>query len=294
MRVSTQMIFNQSVYNVSRRHEEMYQSNEKVSTGKRVNRPSDDPVDAGKILGIRSLIDSVEQYKRNITTGTTWLSYTESSLGLAEQLFTDAKVLAEQMASGTYTGDQREMLATQAEQLYDQLVQVANTKVVDRYIFAGFSTGSTPFTHDSDYNVQYNGDDSSIRISIQQNTRVTINTTGQRAFISDTNVFDVLRDLRTALRDNDQDAIQRVLPQIDEAMNKIITERAYVGTAITQMEAAGQVLDQYSLATSEQLSAIEDTDMVEAVTQLKMQQIAYEATLKSTTMVTQLSLMQYM
>lgn len=294
MRVSTQMIFDQSVYNVSRRHEEMYQSNEKVSTGKRVNRPSDDPVDAGKILGIRSLVDSIEQYKRNITAGSTWLSYTESSLGLAEQIFSDAKVLAEQMASGTYTEDQREMLATQAEQLYDQLVQVGNTKVVDRYIFAGFKTGTTPFTHDSDYNIQYAGDDSSIQISIQQNTRVTVNTTGQRAFISDTNVFDVLRDLRAALRDNDQDAIQRVLPQIDEAMNKIITERAYVGTAITQMEAAGQVLDQYSLATSEQLSAIEDTDMVEAVTQLKMQQIAYEATLRSTTMVTELSLMQYM
>ncbi|MFC1591861.1 flagellar hook-associated protein FlgL [Thermodesulfobacteriota bacterium] len=293
MRVSSTMIFNQSVYNLNQRQETFFDLNEKVSTGKRVNRPSDDPIDAGRILGYRTLLDSIAQYQRNIDNGVTWLTYTESSLGDAERVFNDAKVLAEQMATGSYTAEQRDMLVGQAEQLFEHLMQVGNTKVVDRYIFSGFKTDSQTFTRDNNFNVQYHGDNSKIKITVKQNVNFAVNTTGQRAFLDGKNLFNILRDLRNALETNDQEAIGDILPEIDEALTQLSKERAAVGTSMNEMEATKFILEEFSLATEALLSTTEDTDMIEAVTDLSTHEVAFEAALKSTSLITSLSLVNY-
>lgn len=294
MRVTNNMIFTQSHINISKQYEQLFKINEMVTSGKRINRPSDDPGDIGKVLGYKALLCSLEQYKRNIETGSTWLNYTEAALSDAEQVFMDAQVLAEQMATGTYNEEQREMLAGQAEQLFDHLMQVANTKVSDRHIFSGFKTDTTPFTRDNDYNVEYHGDDNQIRFTINQNTQVTVNVTGQRAFLSDINCFDVLRDLRNALQNDDQHGIQEALPRINEALRQIVKVRTFVGTAIQQMDSTKMMIEDFSYKTSELLSVTEDADLIEAVTKLKEREIAYEASLKSTSLITGLSLVNFL
>lgn len=276
--------------NIQMRYNELFRMNESVVTGKRINRPSDDPVDAGKVLEYKSLLGSIKQYKKNVTTGSTWLNYTEASLMEAGNIMRDAKVLTEQMATGTYSEDQRKMLVTNAEQLYERLMQAGNTKVGGKYLFSGFKTDTKTFTRDNDFNITFHGDDGKIQVSVQQDIRVTVNTTGHDALINGTNCFDVLRDLRKALLENDQEAIGKILPRIDDALSQINRERAYVGTSMNRMNSARMTLEEFSYNTSELLSATEETDVAEAVTQLRAQEIALEATLKSTSMVTRLSL----
>ncbi len=290
MRVTNQMIFNQSMINIQMRYNEVFRMNEEVVTGKRINRPSDDPVDAGKVLEYKSLLGSIEQYKKNVETGSTWLNYTEASLLESGNIMRDAKVLTEQLATGTYNEDQRKMLVTNAEQLFERLMQAGNIKVSDRYLFSGFKTDTKTFTRDNDFNIEYHGDNGKIQFSVQQGIRVTVNTTGHDAFINGTNCFDVLRDLRKALSENDQEATGELLPRIDEALNQINTERAYIGTSMNRMDAAKMTLEDFAYNTSELLSATEETDLANAVTRLRAQEIALEATLKSTSMVTRLSL----
>ncbi len=288
------MIYNQSIADINSRFEKFYNLHEVVSSGKRVNRPSDDPVDSGKILGYRSLISSIEQFQRNIDNGITMLRYTESSLSAADQIMKDAKVLSEQMATGSYSEEQRDMLVVQAEQLYDQLMKAGNTKIMDRYIFSGFKTDTKPFTRDNDYNISYHGDTGSIRVAVQQNVEVTVNTTGQQAFIDGTNCFDILKDLRKALSENDQAEIGVILERIDDAMNDISKERARVGTSLKEMESSKMILEEMNLGTTELLSNTEDADVVEAVTNLKEMEVAFEAALKSTDLITSLSLAKFM
>lgn len=294
MRIATNMIFNQSLYNLSKRSENIFESNETVSSGKRINRPSDDPIDASRVLGYRNMIESIEQFDRNVNSGLAWLRFTEEALGEAEQVFRDAKVLAEQMATGSYDADQREMLVGQAEIIFDQLVKVGNTQILDRYVFSGQKTTTKPFTRDDNYNVQYNGDDRSITVNIQQGIKVTVNTTGQDAFIDDTNTFNILRDLRDALEANDQEMIGAVLPRIDDALTKLSSERAAVGTTMRQMEKTQLVLEDLRLETESLLSVTEDADVIEAVTDLSTQQLAYEAALQSTSMIASLSLVNFL
>ena len=294
MRIATNMLFNQTMVNINKRYADYYRINETVSTGKTINRHSDDPVGSGKVLGYRSLLSSLEQYTKNIDTGITWLSYTETSLSDAESIFTEAKSLAVQMDNGTYNEEQRAMLAVQVEQLYERLMQTGNTKVVDRYIYSGFKTDVKPFTRDDNYNITYSGDNNAIKIDISQITEVQINTTGQAAFIDGTNGFDVLRDLRTALLENDSDAIGASIEGIDDVLNQIITERATVGTQIRSMESSKTVLASLRLDTEELLSNTEDTDLVAAITELNENEVAFEAALQSSSMIFGLSLVNYL
>lgn len=293
MRVTNKMMFDQSNRYINLQYEQLYAINEKVSSGKRVNRPSDDPVGTGKILGYRSLISSLEQYEKNIETGSTWLRYTESALSNAEQVFMDAKVLAEQLATGTYDEDQRTMLANQAEQLYEHLLQIANTKVVDRHIFSGYRTDAAPFTRDDEFNISYQGDDNRISYAINQNTHVVVNITGQQAFLDGTNVFDVLRDLRTALSENDQLTVGSLLPKIDDALTQIVTMRSFTGTAMNELDLSKMMVQEFGYKTTELLSGTEDVDIVEAVSILKEREIAYEASLRSTSLISDLSLVKF-
>lgn len=293
MRVTTGMIFSQTTVNITNQYEQMFLLNEKVTSGKRINRPSDDPIDVGKVLDYRSLLGSLEQFKKNADRGTALLQYTESALEKAGEVFTEAKTLAEQMATGSYNEDQRRVLAVQAEQLFRQLLQVSNTQVSGRYIFSGFKTGTASFTADDNLNVVYNGDSNVIRLAVQQNINVAVNITGQAAFMDDTNVFNVLRDLRNALRDNNQEEVGRILPRIDDAMNQIVKVRAYVGTSLKELEASKYILEDVKLNSETLLSNTEDTDMADAVTKLKERQMVYEASLKSTAMITQLSLVNF-
>ncbi len=293
MRVTLNMIYGQSVYNLNNQYEQFFKQNKIVSSGKRINSPSDDPVDMVKILGLRSLGKSLDQYKKNIDNGTTWLRYTESALSSAEKIFVDAKVLAEQMATGTYSKEQRQLLSVQAEQLFEQLMQVGNTKIVDKYLFSGYKTDTKTFTKDTNFNIEYHGDDNNIKVSISQSTRVAINTTGQRAFLDKTNVFDVLRGLHAALQNDDQEAVQNALPQINDALKQIVKERSIVGTSINQMESAEIMNESFDFKTEELLSDTEDADILNAVTELEERELVFQATLKSTAMITGLSLLNY-
>lgn len=293
MRVTTGMIYSMTSVNITKQYEEMFIENEKITSGKRINRPSDDPIGVPKVLDYRTLLGTLDQYKKNVQQGTNLLRYTESALAQAGDVLTEAKTLAEQMATGSYSEAQRKALAVQAEQLFRQMLQIANTRISGRYIFSGFKTDTMPFTADDNFNVTYHGDDNRVRLAVQQNSTVEVNITGQAAFLDATNVFAVLRDLRTALRENDQAAIGRVLPRIDDAMNQIVTVRAYVGTSLKELEAVSSVLDDIKLNAETLLSDTEDTDLADAVTKLAQRQMVYEASLKSTAMITQLSLVNF-
>ena len=294
MRVTNMMIYYNSAQRVADRYENMYVVNQQIASGKRVNTASDDPLDAGNILGYREALNNIDQYKSNVDTGRSWLNYTESALSSAEQVLIEAKTLAEQLASGTYNDDQRSDLTLQAEQLYDQMIQLGNTSVNGRYVFAGFKTDTPPFSRDQYFNATYAGDDNVIQVSILQNAKAQINTTGQDVFLDDTNVFDVLRDLRDALEANDQEAIGDVLPRIDDAMRQVVTQRAGVGTSLRQMDAAESMLLDTGLDTEELLSVTEDADLVDAVTRLSTERLALEATLQSTSIISQLSLVNFL
>lgn len=293
MRISYNMIYNQSQFNINRQYEELYSLNEKVSTGKEVNRPSDNPIASGKILGYRSTVSALEQYSENIERGSTWLRYTESTLTQAEELIMNARTLAEQMASETNEA-QMNIIAPQVKQIAEQLLQIANTSVSGKFIFSGYKTDTIPFTMDEELNVTYHGDNNKIKYSIDETSDVAINITGQETFIESMNAFDVLKDFYQALQGGDTLDVGPVLEDLGEVLDQIITQRSITGTAMTRFESAANVVEELEFLTEDLLINTEDTDMVKRITDLTSRETALNASMQSSTMLTRLSLLNYM
>jgi flagellar hook-associated protein 3 FlgL len=145
MRITDNMRLNANVsylFNTQSRYNDLM---EKIVTQKKVNRASDDPIVATKIIDIRQGIAANEQYLKNITDSNTWISITESTLSGAYDLLGKAKEIAVGQAMGT-DEESRKISSELVQSIIDAMAGLANTKFGDRYLFSGSKNGTAPFS----------------------------------------------------------------------------------------------------------------------------------------------------
>ncbi len=170
MRVTHQTIYQNITHNVDNITEQLKNINEQISSSRRINRPSDDPVGITQALNVKEVLAQIQQYGTNIKHTQSWLQMTESSLQQVEDLTIRAKTIAGQMSTGTYNASDRTNAAREVQNLIEQLVQIGNTKISGRYIFSGGKDQTRPYgsdlyihsaVADTDNNTAYTGTASS-------------------------------------------------------------------------------------------------------------------------------------
>ena len=158
MRVTNKIMTDAVTGNLFKNIEQFYETQSTISSGKRINKPSDDTIGVGKVLDYRKTLGAIDQYNSNIAYGESWLNVTDSALNTVGDLLIRAKELTLSQADASGNADARGVAAEEVKNIYDTLLQLANTKLGNSYIFAGHKTDTTPFSRDNDYNVTYNGD----------------------------------------------------------------------------------------------------------------------------------------
>jgi len=146
LRVSTQMMYTQSLSYINNKLTTLTELNEQSSSQKRVNRPSDDAVASATILNLRTTLNSYDQYLENAATAKGWLTSSDSTLTQVSTLLTRAKGLAEQAATGTLGAENRKQIAYEMREIYEQLIALANTEYQNKSIYGGQVTDKNPFT----------------------------------------------------------------------------------------------------------------------------------------------------
>ncbi len=145
MRISFNMIYGQAVRGMNSNLVEIMRLNEQAASQKRINRPSDDPAGMGRSLDLRTTLGRMEQYLENIDTAEGWLSLADDQLRQASDILTRLREICEQAATGTYSSDQRQMIAAEARELMQEMVGIANTEYAGYSIFAGSKTDSNAY-----------------------------------------------------------------------------------------------------------------------------------------------------
>lgn len=146
MRVTEGMKFHTMVSNLFNTQGQYMSLMEKVASQKRVNRASDDPIAATKIIEIRQGLAANEQYRKNMDNAEAWLAVTESKLSGAYDLLVKAQELALGQATATANATTRKIAAQSVQSLIDEMASLANAKLGDRYLFSGSKNGAEPFT----------------------------------------------------------------------------------------------------------------------------------------------------
>ena len=153
MRVTMSTMYNNIQNNLQRLAEDLQRINASISSGKKYQSISDNPVDVGAILGLTQDESQMVQYDRNLNTAKSWLSTTLSALQNITDMVQTSMALANQMATGTYNASQRQAAAQQIQGYIEEVMQVGNTELEGQHILAGYATDSPPFV-EGDWQVQ--------------------------------------------------------------------------------------------------------------------------------------------
>ena len=299
MRVTTKQMNDNFTANLFRQTEQLYRAQERLATQKQINRPSDDPVGMGKVLDYRSSLSAIAQFQRNIEQATTHLSTSETILGTVDELLVDAKAIASEQASGAGDPATLQLAADQVDAIRDQLFDLGNSKLGDRYIFAGRDSGSPAFTRDAAGTVTYAGDNSAssdTRYLVGEGVTVGVEANGETIFNGSEDVFALLQDLSDELRQAspDADAIGDIQARLQGVIDQVQAVRADNGSVNQRLEATQGQLERFELNLDNLRGREEDLDVVQAAIELKALQTSYEVSLATAARIIQPSLVDFL
>ncbi|AEI38753.1 flagellar hook-associated protein FlgL [Paenibacillus mucilaginosus] len=280
MRVTQGMLNNQLLRNINSNLNRINTHQNELSTGRRINKPSDDPVGMTFSLRYRSELSANDQYESNVTTAISWLEYTDTTLDQANTVIQRARELAVQGANGTNPQQALDAIKTEIDQLYQQMVTIGNSEFNGKHVFNGQITDQAPYTAANAATTSV--DTGAIQFDIGAGVRVKANITGDEVFgqaSSNTNVFKVLQDLSTALGAGNQNGINDALGRLDQANDLFLQGRADVGARMNRIELAQSRLQDINVNLQTLQSRTEDADISEVITNLKTDENVYQASL---------------
>jgi flagellar hook-associated protein 3 FlgL len=289
MRVTNKMMADNVISQLFRQREQMIKTQENITTGKRVNRPSDDPVEISSILSHRTTISSLDQYTENISKAKLHINTADDVLGMVSDLLRDAKEIAYDTAP-----NMRSEMAEQVAAIRDQVLQMANYQIDGKYIFSGDSSRTTPYDSST---WTYNGDTGTKDTVIGENMQISVTADGGSIFGPDgANVFDILNDLEAALTAVPvvETDITDQINNLDGAIDRITEIRSRNAGVYQRLEATENHYKYFKVNVQDMLSNAEDADIAEAIVNLQVQQTTYESTLASSSMIIQKSLIDFL
>jgi len=299
VRISHQQIYSTIIRSINKPLERLTEDQIKMATGRRINKPSDDPAGAGRAIEIRSKLVAIDYFSRAVEDATQWLNQTESALDHAQTILTRAKELAVQGANDTLTDEDRDALAEEVDQLLEDLVSTANSKFSDKYIFGGTETSKAPVVVTRDDNgriteFSFQSNSRGVRREIGEGEYVELDVTAQQVFGGDDGPIQSLIKLRDALRNNQPEDIRETVDELDRALERSLNARTAVGAKINRLERKSLELQDEKLNLTQQLAQLEDVDIAELTVDLQSQEIAYKAALSVGARLMQPSLLDYL
>ena len=289
MRVTNKMMADNVTAQLSRQIEQMVRTQEKIVTGKRINRPSDDPSEISSVLSYRKAISSIDQYNDNIAKAKLHIDTVDDVLDLVDDILRQAKEIAFDPAP-----DMRAEMATEVASIRDQVLQLANYQIDGQYLFSGDLTTTRPYDSAT---WLYNGDTDTTDYIIGENMQVNIIADGSSIFGPDgANVFNVLNDLEAALTAVPviETDITDQIANLDTALDRIDNVRARNAGVYKRLEATENHYDYFKVNLQDMLSNTEDANVAEAIINFQVQQTTYESTLATSSMIIQKSLIDFL
>ncbi len=294
MRITDRLLVDKVLGNIQRNTQRLSDLQDEVATGRRINKPSDDPTGTVSSLILHSTDDENQQDAANLDQAQAWLNSTDVALQDVNSILQRARELAVQGANQTLGPEETTSLANEVDQLLDHAMQLANTQNGDRYIFGGFNT-RTPsfnFTDSTKTAWVYNGDNGDIQRAVAPGVKLSVNVTGDRVFPG---VFDVLMGIRDDLKAHNQDSLSLDrLDELDSVHNDVLNALGEVGAKGARLDLTKNQLSAAHLNNKGSISDIEDADMSDAIVNLSAQQTALQAAMATGARVIQPQLLDFL
>jgi flagellar hook-associated protein 3 FlgL len=297
MRTTFNAMYREASAGIESAQQRLAEFQRQVSTGKRIEKPSDDPSAAAAAIGEHAEIANVEQYSRSATSVGSRLTVVDTVLSDIIEKITAASTTMLSARGTNQTPVQRESAAKTLEGIRETLFENLNTSFQGTYVFGGAETSTPPFVKDASGVVQpYAGSTAEVKVDIDSNRSVRVSMDGGTLVQTGTtdDVFAVMDDAIAAARSGDNVVLGDAITKLDAVMRRVTTAQSHVGADMNTVDDQKLRLGQMKLAATTRLDKVEGANLAEAITKMTQAQNAYEAALGAVSKVTSVSLMDYL
>ncbi len=322
MRITQKNLTRAYLSGLNRNINQLAKSNERLSSGKRINRVSDSVTDAQKALKVRNQLLNNEQFTRNIQSIQNEISAQESSAMQMNQILIDVKGLLVKAGSGLNSDSDLTIIANELEEINNSIVQLVNVKTSDRYTFSGLNN-EAPISVQNDGTVLFNGvnvdeildtdlKDDSIFIDVgigmkfnndqlDESSVVKLNTSaiqllgyGKNSQGIPNNLVSMLNKAIKDLKSGDVSQLSNYQNQLKESNDRLLIQVTDIGTRYAYLENTINRLENEKLNLTEQQKHLESIDYEEETIINKSYDMAYQISLQLGSKVLPLSIFDFM
>lgn len=292
-RVTQTMMSQRSLQGMQLSLSNLARTQEQLSSGRVLNRPSDSPTDTTAAMRLRSSLADARQYVRSAEDGKGWLNQADTTLQSMLNETRRARDLVLQGANGgAMSASAREALAIEVDQLRESLISQANTTYLERPVFGGVTGGDVAYDPDGRYVGTTAGQ---VTRTVADGVTIRVDLDAAATFgPHGANLFDDLAAAADALRTGDRAAINASLDKLALGTDRLTGGLAEVGGRTQRLEAALQRAKDSELGLTTSLTEIENVDLPKAMVELQLQEVAYQAALGATARVLQPSLLDFL
>lgn len=298
MRIATAYAQQSALDSITERQTRLVQSQEQLSSGKRVNRPSDDPSAAAEAERLRSRESRMDADRRAIGHAREMLSNADAAIGDATGVLQSARDALLSAGNATLSAKDRANVAVQLRHMREQLVSVANRgDGQGGFVFGGQGTAVAPFASDGS---AYAAPAGTMKVGQAYASEVSFDGSQHFTAVASPggpeNIFARLDAVIATLEDPATSAAAAhsaagdAIGSVDRTLDRLATTRTVVGERLKGVDMHEQALETGSIQLKSRLSDLVDVDIAAAITQFTQNQSASEVALKAYAQVSRLTL----
>jgi flagellar hook-associated protein 3 FlgL len=300
MRITENLIATQVLGAITDSLDRLGKVQEQLATARRINRPSDDPLGSNLVLRFRAASAGLEEYERAIDASQEFLRATGTALEQTAAILQRTREIGLRGGSDVISGSRRP-LASEVNQLLEELMNQVNTRFAGRYVFGGIQTDTPPFSVSRNaageitaVTANPRGIGGSVRAEVAEGVRIQSNLPGDQAFTSAVNVFGALMALRDALAAENTSGVVAATSSLDQGIAQVNDAAGMVGVTVQRLETV-RARNRDDRTRIERLrSQIEDADMAELYLEMQKREQAFQASLAAGARALQSSLLDFL
>ena len=303
MRIATALYHQQAIESINQRNETLARLQEQLSSGKRINQASDDPIGAAEAERIRATSAQMAIEQRMMSFATGMLNQADAALAGSSDALQSARELLIGAGNGSLQPADRASIATQLQGMRDELLSVANQRDGSGgYVFGGQGSATAPFTPAGAPGYHPKVGTQKTGLDMQFDTTVD----GSKVFLGDGSgtptgsIFTALDTIIGQLNDATIDGpslragLDAAMAATDTTLSRVLAARTSAGEQLRAMESRGRLIESGELQAAGRLGDITATDYAAVVSDMQTNQLAIEAAMRTYAQISRLSLFDYL
>ncbi len=284
MRITNRMIVNNNVDNLTGSLDKLYELQKQAATRKKYLKASDNPSNNAVVMTLKSALQTSQVYESTAQNSKDWMNATDFSLQQAGDVAQRAISAVMRGLSETMGDASRQAIAEEIDGMLNEVIEIANTKHLDRYIFSGFTTDVKPYeiTYAAadpnridtvTYKPDLPQDFQAIRRDIGPGETITVNIDGKSTFEQ---FINTLISTRNALEDNDLVALRTQAVQLETSLDTVTLATTINGSRIRDLDESQDRIGASNTELKALLAKKEEANIAEVTAELANQETIYQ------------------